>query len=72
MKVVQDDSEEVKKMLQEIPLNHIVLETDAPYLIRYPWELGPVIHRIAEVRNLAPLMISEQTKINTMRLFEMN
>ena len=62
-------STDTSRMIREIPLESLVLESDAPFQFRVPWGLGPIVRHIARLRNLAPLLVNLQTRMNTCRLF---
>lgn len=67
------------EVAKEMPLERMVLESDAPYLTPVPYrgqrnESAYVIHtakRIAELRGLSLEMIANQTTQNTLDLFKM-
>lgn len=56
-------------VLREIPLQQLLLESDAPYLLKRPLDLGKVVEQVARVRNLAPLMLCDQAWSNAARCF---
>lgn len=65
------------RMLGELPLDRIVLETDAPWLAPIPekgtrndpTQMRHVVARLAEARNLPPEEIVARTSANAARLF---
>ena len=65
------------KILSGIPVAHLVLETDAPYLTPVPFRgkrnepayLKYVIEKIAEAKNLSAFEIIEATTANAQNLF---
>lgn len=65
------------KVVQEIPLEHIVLETDSPYLTPEPFrgkrnESSYLIHiakKIAELKEISLEKVAETTTNNAVRLF---
>lgn len=44
-------------------------QRDAPYLIKHTWGLEPVVTTIALAKNMAPLMVCEQTSNNATTFF---
>ncbi|MDD5935276.1 MAG: TatD family hydrolase [Clostridiales bacterium] len=67
----------IKEVVKEIPMEFIVLETDCPYLAPEPnrgtrndsSNLKYVINMIADIKNLTPKEIIEQTEINAKTLY---
>lgn len=65
------------ELLKQIPLSHLVLETDAPYLTPVPFRgkrnepayLKFVIEKIAEAKSLSPFEIISATTSNAQNLF---
>lgn len=65
------------EILKEIPVAHIVLETDAPYLTPVPFRgkrnepayLKYVIEKIAEIKQLSSFEVIEATTVNAQNLF---
>jgi len=65
------------EVLSEIPVAHLVLETDAPYLTPVPFRgkrnepsyLKYVIEKIAEAKNLSAFEVIEATTANAQNLF---
>lgn len=65
------------KVLKDIPLEHLILETDSPYLAPDPKRgkrnepafLPYVAKKLAEIKNLDVHKIAEQTSINARRIF---
>lgn len=70
----------VAEAIAEVPLDRIVLETDAPYLSpaphrgtrNEPGRTRVVAERLAEVRGLSVEAVAEQTTRNAERLFGLN
>jgi TatD DNase family protein len=64
-------------VLEKISLEHLVLETDAPYLTPVPFRgkrnessyLTYVIDKLAEVKQLSPEAITEATTKNALKIF---
>jgi TatD DNase family protein len=65
-------------VLPEIDLNHIVLETDSPYLAPVPHRgkrnepsyIPIIARRVAELKHLSLEQVQEQTSKNALRLFQ--
>ena len=65
-------------VVAEVPLEHIVLETDAPYLTPVPFRgkrnessyLKYVVAKIAEVKNISEDEVAEVTTANANRIFK--
>ncbi len=73
-------NELLRTVAQQIPLGHMVLETDAPFLppqsIRgkqnHPQEIVTIAHFVAEVRTTSFEEIAQQTTKNVLNLFNVN
>jgi len=69
----------LEPLILEINLEHIVLETDGPYLApaphrgkrNEPWMLELVANRIAEIKKVMPQKVKEQTMINAKWVFSL-
>jgi TatD DNase family protein len=67
----------LEPLISEISLEHIVLETDSPYLApaphrgkrNEPWMLELVANRIAEIKKVMPQKVKEQTSLNAKTVF---
>ena len=67
----------IDKFLKEVSLDHIVLETDAPYLAPVPYRgkrnesayLIQVVEKLAEIYTKTPELISEITTKNSKEVF---
>ena len=65
------------EVVARIPLEHILLETDAPYLAPVPWRgkrnesayLPCIAAKVAEIKGLAPETVETQTTHNAETLF---
>jgi TatD DNase family protein len=65
------------EVIKEVSLDHIVLETDAPYLTPVPFRgkrnessyITYVAEKIAEAKNISVEMVAEQTTINAKKVF---
>lgn len=70
-------AETVHEVVRELPLEALVLETDAPYLAPVPYRgkrnepsfLPLVVQRIAELKNITPAEVAAATTRNACRLF---
>jgi len=64
-------------VVSQVPLEHIVLETDAPYLTPVPYRgkrnessyLKYVVAKIAETKNVSEEQVAEVTTLNANRIF---
>lgn len=71
------NSKTLKKVAAEIPLEHIVIETDCPYLAPTPYRgkrnssayLPMVVEEIARLRGISPEEVERVTYENAMRLY---
>ncbi len=78
--VVTFKNGKIDQFLNEIDLEHIVLETDAPYLAPTPYRgkrnessyLIQVAEKLADVYNLPIEQIAEQTTKNAKKLFKLD
>ena len=67
-------------VVADVPLDHLVLETDAPYLTPVPFRgkrnessyLKYVVAKIAEVKNISEDEVAEVTTANANRVFNYN
>ena len=67
------------KVMQEIDLDHIVLETDAPYLAPVPFRgkrnepsyLKYVIEKLTGIKNCDPSDIKHKTTSNARQIFQL-
>ncbi len=67
----------VDKVVTEMPLDRLILETDAPYLAPVPYRgkrnepsyIKLIAEHLAELKKLTPEEIAEQTTENAFRLF---
>ncbi|SEP62787.1 TatD DNase family protein [Lachnospiraceae bacterium NE2001] len=73
------NSKKLKRAVESIPLDRIVLETDSPYLTPSPNRgkrndsryLPYVIHEIARLKGLTPEEVAETTYQNALRLYNL-
>lgn len=70
----------LRKAVKKIPLEHIVLETDGPFLPPLGYEGRPnsslslpiIIEKIAEIKGVSPETVADITYTNAMRIFNIN
>lgn len=75
--VVTFKNGKIDTFLHKIPLKHIILETDAPYLAPVPYRgkrnesyyIVQVLDKLASIYNLTPLKIAEITTQNSRDIF---
>jgi TatD DNase family protein len=73
-------AEPIRKMVEELPLEKILIETDAPYLspqekrgeLNEPQNVKYVAEKIAEIKKVSLEEVFEQTKKNTVECFGLN
>jgi TatD DNase family protein len=67
-----------KKLMKLIPIDKILLETDAPWLSpnkpepNYPWNIKLSAKKIAEIKNVSVNEILERAKENAIRFFSLS
>jgi TatD DNase family protein len=67
----------LREALEVVPLDHLLVETDAPFLPPQPWRGKPsrpamvveTARRLAEVKGVALAELTEQLRANTERIF---
>ena len=70
----------LKEVVKEIPIHHIVVETDCPYLAPVPYRgkrnssayLPYIIGQIAVIKEMDPKEVEERTWENAMKVYRMN
>jgi len=75
--VVTFKNGKIDKFLNEIPLEHIVLETDAPYLAPTPFRgkrnessyITKVLDKLADIYKTTPEEVAEITTLNSKNIF---
>ncbi len=75
--VVTYKNSSLAALVAHMPLEDLVLETDAPYLAPVPWRgkrnetayLAEVLHRVAEIRGMDPGAVAAATTANAKRIF---
>ena len=73
------NSKKLKEIVEEIPLESIVLETDCPYLAPTPFRgkrnsslyLPYVVEAIAELKGISAEQVIEQTEKNARDLYQL-
>ena len=74
------NAKKLKEAVEIIPLDRIVLETDAPYLAPEPYRgkrnsslyIPYIIEEIARIKQVSPKEVEEQTYKNALALYRMN
>ncbi len=75
--VTFDNASRLRKVVEDIPIESILIETDAPYLTPEPHRgqrnnsifLKHVVDKIAEIKGLSPLDVANITEENGKKLF---
>tara|TARA_B100001250_G_scaffold413000_1_gene445741 strand:+ start:253 stop:1026 length:774 start_codon:yes stop_codon:yes gene_type:complete len=75
--VVTFKNSSLDQVLKKIPLNHILIETDAPYLAPYPYRgkrnkpefLNIIANKICEIKNISLSELTNNLYLNTNSLF---
>lgn len=70
-------AEKLREMAGQVPLDRLLVETDAPFLTPHPYRgkrnepayVAYVAERIAEVRGMETAVLAQQTTTNALRLF---
>jgi TatD DNase family protein len=70
-------AEELHEVIRQVPLEHLVLETDAPYMAPVPHRgkrnepayLPLVAERVAELKDVSPNEVARSTTLNAARVF---
>ncbi len=68
------------EIVQQIPLEYLILETDSPFLAPVPYRgkrnesgfLLPIAQKLAEVKNISLHELAEKTTANAIKLFNIN
>lgn len=67
----------MRKAAEVLPLESIVVETDAPYMSpykgekNYPWNVEYAVRRIAEIKGLEFEEVEKVTEKNTIQFFDL-
>ncbi len=72
------NADDLRNIAKKLPLNKILIETDAPYLTPVPYRgqrnepayVEYVAYKIAEIKNIPFIEVAEQTVNNTKELFK--
>lgn len=75
--VTFQNARELQIVAQNVPLEKLVVETDAPYLapvphrgkVNFPQYIHYTIQKLADLKQLSFAQVSEQTYQNAMQLF---
>lgn len=62
-------SKERREVIKNIPLENLLVETDAPYVGRTPEDVRSAIEYIAEVKNIDFNIVAKQTAKNAQKFF---
>ena len=70
-------SDELRAIARDVPLDRILVETDAPYLAPVPHRgkrnepayVGATARAVAEAKDMAPEALADAARANTLRLF---
>jgi TatD DNase family protein len=62
-------SKERRKVINSVPLDRLLVESDSPYVGRTPETVRDAVAYIAEVKGLQPEKVAEATAENAMRFF---
>jgi TatD DNase family protein len=73
------NAKDLQQVVQEIPLERMLLETDGPFLAPVPWRgkvnrpdyLLYTAGKVAELKNISIEEVAEQTRLNTEKLFSL-
>ena len=74
------NARKMKDVVKEIPLEHLVLETDAPYLTPHPFRgeenapkyLNLIAKEIANLKDLTVEFVQKETTKNAEKIFNFN
>ncbi len=76
--VITFKNSKLKEVIKEIPLNHIILETDSPYLTPEPFRghqnepahIQEIAKFLCELKNISLEELSKITNNNIKRIFD--
>lgn len=69
-------SKKLQRVVDEVSLDHLVLETDAPYMASFPYELNPLValvdvaKLVAEIKKVNVKVVKQATYDNASFLFK--
>ncbi len=72
-------SKNIRKIVKDLPLDKLLLETDSPFLSpdrakdprNYPWNIKLSAEKIAEIKGITKEEVLENAKRNAMRVFDL-
>jgi len=67
--ITRPENEELREVAKSVPLNRIMLETDAPYISKEPADTARIAKKIAEIKGVAPEEVIRITTENAERFF---
>lgn len=73
------NSQKVNNIVKKIPIEYLLIETDAPYMSPEPYRgkrnnslyLDKIVEKIAEIKELDPQIVSDATIVNTKNLLKL-
>ncbi len=68
--VTQLHSKERRKVIEDVPLERLMVESDAPYVGRTPETIREAIGYISEIKSIPQKEVAEQTAKNAMEFFK--
>ena len=60
-----------KEVVAVIPVSQLLIESDAPYQLKNPWELETVLEDLAKKVNIPVRWLAELTRRNAKRFFRL-
>jgi TatD DNase family protein len=63
-------SKERRKVISSVPIENLVIETDAPYVVRTPNEVSQSAEYVAEVKGMSIDEVRKITLKNTIKFFK--
>ena len=53
----------------KVPLDRLLLESDAPHVLRSPWDLSRLTHQVSQLLNMPPSMVAELGRCNACQFY---